>query len=294
MTYGVRTVGSLEEGFGRQPDAVVVSTPPDLHVRYAREAVRLGLPVFMEASVVDDHANLLVDEAEAKGILVAPSCTMRFHPSVQTMKRLVDKGRVGRVLAFTHHCGEYLPDWHPWEDYRSFYAGKRLTGACREIVPFELSWLTWILGSVTRVTAMKAKVSTLDVDIDDAYQLLLGMQGGSLGHLLVDVLARAPIRRCTLIGSEGTITWDASERSVRVYEASSGQWTSLDESEGTVQPGYRHAEEPYVAEMRTFLAAARGEIAWPYSLTEDLAILSLLRAAERSSDQGVHVQVQDP
>jgi predicted dehydrogenase len=291
--YGIRTVASVEEGFGLRPDAVVVSTPPDLHVTYAREAVRMGLPVFMEASVVDDEVTLLADEAVAKRVLVAPSCTMRFHPSVQTIKRLVDEDRIGRVLTFTHHSAEYLPDWHPWEDYRYFYAGQRSTGACREIVPFELLWLTWILGPVGRVAAMKGKVGNLEVDIDDTYQLLVQTKAGALGHLLVDVLARAPIRRCTLVGSQGTITWDVSEKSVRLYEAEAKTWTSFREQEGTVQPGYRHAEEPYVDEMRAYLAAARGESAWPYSLSDDMLTLGLLRAAERSSDEGVHVEMSD-
>lgn len=289
--YGITTVDAVDKGFAARPDAVVISTPPDLHVRYAREAVRRGLPFFTEASVVDDEMELLAHEADAARVVAAPSCTMRFQPSIRRMKRLVDDGRIGDVLAFTHHSGQYLPDWHPWEDYRRFYAGQRRTGACREIVPFELSWLTWIVGPVERVVALKGKVGTLDVDIDDAYQLLLHHENGALGHLLVDVLARAPIRRCTLVGSEGTLVWEWSEGGVRLYEANSKTWTTFKEEEGTVQPGYVHAEEPYIDEMRAYLAAVRGDAAWPYSLREDMTMLALLRAAELSSDEGVRVDV---
>ena len=289
--YGIATSGDIEEAYGRRPDAVVISTPPDLHVRYARDAVKRGLPFFMEASVVDDDMAALAQEAAAAKVVAAPSCTMRFNPSVKTLKRLVTEGRIGRVLAYTHHSGQYLPDWHPWEDYRRFYAGQRRTGACREIVPFELIWLTWIVGPVSKVASMRAKTSELDVDIDDVYQLVLEHGSRLLGHLLVDVVARDAIRRCTVLGTEGTLVWDWAGKRVMLYEASSKSWSAFEEERGTVQPGYVHAEEPYVEEMKTYLTALRGGSPWPYRLEDDLAVLGLLGAAERSSDTGEYVRI---
>lgn len=289
--YAIETTEDIESAYATRPDAVVISTPPDLHVRYARDAVRRGLPFFMEASVVDDDMATLADEVEQARVVGAPSCTMRFNPSVKTLKRLVDEGRIGRVLAYTHHSGQYLPDWHPWEDYRRFYAGQRRTGACREIVPFELVWLTWLIGPVTRVGALRAKTSDLDVDIDDVYQLILAHGERLLGHLLVDVVARDPVRRCTVLGTEGNLVWDWSQKRVLLYEASTRQWTTFAEEQGTIQPGYVHAEEPYVDEMRAYLAALRSEAAWPYPLREDIAVLRLLADAERSSDTDVHLAV---
>lgn len=290
--YSIETVDDMERAWSVPPDAVVISTPPDLHVRYAREAVRHRTPFFMEASVVDDDMEALAREADAFGVVAAPSCTMRFQPSIRTIKRLVDEGRIGQILAFTHHSGQYLPDWHPWEDYRRFYAGQRRTGACREIVPFELVWLTWIAGPVAAITAFKGKVSDLDVDIDDVYQVLLRHESGTLGHLLVDVLARAPVRRCTFVGSEGTLIWDWSARCVLMYDAREGASTTFEEEQGTVQPGYVHAEEPYVEEMRAYLTAVSGEAPWPYPLSEDMRMLALLTAAERSSDDGRRVDTR--
>lgn len=290
--YSIDTVADIERAWSLAPDAVVISTPPDLHVRYARDAVHHGRSFFMEASVVDDEMEALAREAAAARVVAAPSCTMRFQPSVRTMKRLVDDGRVGRILAFTHHSGQYLPDWHPWEDYRRFYAGQRRTGACREIVPFELIWLTWIAGPVSGVTALKGKVSDLDVDIDDVYQVLLRLESGALGHLLVDVLARSPIRRCTFVGSEGTLVWDWSEKRVLLYDARERAMTTFEEEQGTVQPGYVHAEEPYVEEMRTYLAAVSGTAPWPYPLAEDMRMLALLTAAEHSSDEGRRMETR--
>ncbi len=288
--YGVKTVATIEDGFAATPDAVVISTPPDLHVRYARQAVANDLPFFMEASVVDDDMERLREEAERAGVVAAPSCTLRFQPSIKKMKELIDGGRIGDALTYTYHSGQYLPDWHPWEDYRKFYAGQRRTGACREIVPFELVWLTWLLGPVDRITAMKAKVSTLDVGIVDAYQVLVRHRVRTLGPLLVEVLAREAIRRCTIVGSDGTIVWDWSGKRVLLYDAKTKATTEFVEDHGTVHPGYVHAEEPYVDEIRAYLDACDGRAPWPYTLQDDIGILGLLRSAEQSSDDGRTVE----
>jgi predicted dehydrogenase len=289
--YGIAAVDSLEKAFAVAPDAVVICTPPDTHVTYAREAVRHRLPFFTEASVIDADMELLIDEVDTAGVVAAPSCTMRFQPSVQAIKSAVDTGALGQLVAFTYHSGQYLPDWHPWEDYRSFYAGKRLTGACREIVPFELCWITWALGPVITVEAFRGKVGDLDVDIDDVYQVLVRLRSGVLGHILVEVISRTPVRRLNLVGMDQTLVWDWAERAVRMFDPKSGAWSDLIEATGTIEPGYVHAEEPYVDEMATFLRAVSGEATWPYSLREDAEMLRLLAAVERSSDTGRRVSV---
>jgi len=282
--YGIPTVATLDEAFQQHPDAVVASTPPDRHVQVGRRALDESCSFFLEASVVDDGLEQLGRDTEAKGLVGAASCTMRFNPSVRTIKEVVDSGVIGKVLTVDHHSGQWLPDWHPWEDYRTFYVSRRETGACREIVPFELSWLTWIFGGLTNVSAMKAKLSDLDADIDDVYQLLFTLERGGLGHLTVDVLARDPIRRCLVIGTEGTIVWNWADHEVRVFRAGNvGGWTSYPEETGTVEPGYVNAEEPYVREMAAFLDAVTGRAPWPYTLLDDVRTLRILTAAEESA-----------
>ena len=44
--------------------------------------------------------------------------------------------------------GHFLPNWHPWEDYRKFYASKKETGAAREVVPFELIWIIALFSKI--------------------------------------------------------------------------------------------------------------------------------------------------
>jgi predicted dehydrogenase len=289
--YNVKTFGDLGEALSENPDAMVISTPPDLHVKYALIAAQRNMHFFTEASVVNDGMDELIRLIKDKTIVAAPSCTMRFHPAIRKIKELVDSGFIGKPLVFTYHSGQYLPDWHPWEDYRKFYVARRATGAAREILPFELVWLTWVFGGVDTISCMKGKVSDLDVDIDDVYQVLLKFREGILGHLLVDVVARAPTRIFRLLGDRGTIEWDWTKKVVRVYDAEKKTWEDCPVDEGIPEKGYIVGEEMYIEEMRAFLMAIKGEGKYPYTFEEDRKILHLLYTAEKSSDTGAHIKV---
>lgn len=287
--YDIATVVEFEAGLARRPAALIISTPPNLHMGYAKAGVAAGCNVFAEAGTSSEGLLDVGGLASRKNLVAAASCTMRFQPSIARMKQLIDDGRIGRVLTYTHHCGQWLPDWHPHEDYRKFYVSRRETGACREIVPFELNWLGWLVGSpVTRLAGMNAKLSSLDCDIDDVYHLLLDHHGTTIGHLQVDVLARAPVRNCRLVGSEGTIDWSLTERVLKLYETKSGAWSSIAEPAPQIETGYSEMsnEQMYDAEIAAFIAAVRGDQPWGLSFEEDHRTLSVLQAAEMSNATG--------
>lgn len=283
--YGVKAYGAIEDAMNERPGCVVISTPPDRHDQYGLAAAKAGAHFFMEASVIIDGLDALDKAATLAKVVAAPSCTMRFHPAIKRAKGVLDEGTVGRVLAFTHHFGEYLPRWHPWEDYRQFYVSKRATGACREIVPFELVWLLWLCGGVKSVAAMKGRLGDLEADIDDVYQILIQFDSGALGHLLVDVQQRVGYRHSKFVCSKGVIEWDWDARRLRVF-TENGTWREYaDEYRDSSTEGF------YIDEMEAFVKAARGEVPWPYPLSEDIAILSILGAAETSDADGVRVRL---
>jgi len=85
--YGIRTYPTFEDAMAQRPDAMLICTPPDLHVAYAMVAVRARIHFLTEASVVDDGYPALIAACRGLPIVAAPSCTMRFHPAVRTIRR---------------------------------------------------------------------------------------------------------------------------------------------------------------------------------------------------------------
>jgi predicted dehydrogenase len=287
-TYGIAVADDWDAAKAAPAEAWIIATPPDSHIAYGLQAIERGAAFFAEASVTDDRVGELIARLDASGLVGAPSCTMRYYPGPRRIKELINRHHIGRPLTFTYHCGQYLPDWHPWESYKDFYVSRRQTGACREIVPFELSWLTELFGPVASVSCMKGRLGDLDADIDDVYQLLLRFEANLIGHMLIDVLARPAVRLFRLVGTEGTIEWDQSLHQIRDYRAASGSWHMEPLIAKNVAPGYLHSDDPYVDEIADFVAAVRGKRPWAYSFADDERNLSLLRRAETSDKRGHH------
>src|SRR4030042_4054279 len=171
--YYIPTISKLNEDIFSESDVFIISTPPDRHLEYMQLAVKYGKPAFAEASVVKEGLAELTEIAKEKGVLIVPSCTLRFHPGVKTIKEIVLSGKYGKICNFTYIMGQYLPDWHPWEDIRDFYVSKRETSASREMVSFELTWLFGITRYPEEVFAFYGKTHDMGIDIDDTYNVNL-------------------------------------------------------------------------------------------------------------------------
>ena len=291
--YSITTFSEWSEVNQIQSDVWIISTPPDLHIHYALLAASSGAHFFTEASVSTDRLPELLtilDEGKCIGV---PSCTMRFFEGPKKIKSLILEGRIGKVLNFTFHWGQYLPTWHPWERYQDFYVGKRETGACREIVPFQFVWLTDVFGMPQSLSCFKAKVSDLDVDIDDIYHLLMKYSNGSLGHLVVDVISKPAIHMIRVTGTLGTIEFDQHKNSFVIYQEKNSTWEEIEIDGGVSESGYIYPERPYIEEMACFLDHIDSKGSYPFSFRDDFAVLSLLKAAEESNASGRHVTIKE-
>lgn len=283
--YGITPFNDLRgalEAF--HPDALVISTSPRHHMDYAEAAAERGLPCFIEASVVEAERILALHRrCTETGVLMAPSCTMRHFPGPRKVRELIRAGAIGKVRNFNYQTGQWLPDWHPWEDIREFYVSDRATGGCREIVPFELTWLNDIFGEPEPLACAKAKLSDMPADIDDLYHCLLRYPGNVLASMTVEVLSRpVACRELRVIGSAGELVFSADENCVRYANLDHPDWIRFDLGGGTVETGYINPEEPYIAEMADFVAAAQsGDFSrYPNTLADDYAILQTLYRLE--------------
>lgn len=287
--YGIPVFSSLDEAMRSfSPDVFVISTSPDLHMQYAYFAYDQGISCFIEASVVEaDRIRELGRKIENTGIVMAPSCTMRYYEGPKKVKELIHANVIGKVLNINYQTGQYLPDWHPWERIQDYYVSRRETGAAREIVPFELAWLNDIFGDATAVACMKGKLTDMPADIDDIYHCLLRYDGNIAANITIEVISRPRVtRELRILGSEGILCFSADTNSVNYINESLDAWNEVKLDKGTVESQYINPEEPYIAEMRDFVAAVEAGDAslFPNTLEDDYHVLQTLYALEKKVD----------
>ena len=271
-----------------QPEVFVISTPPDLHMKYAYYAFEKGIHCFIEGSVIDaDKILALSEKLEATDIVIVPSCTMRFYPGPIKIKELVRNEVIGKPLNFNYHTGQYLPDWHPWEKIEEFYVSNPKTGGCREIVPFELTWLNDIFGEPKPLACVKRKLTNINAPIDDIYHCLLGYPDELIGNLTIEVVSRPKAtREFRLIGSEGEIIFSGDDNTVKYINTSMDDWHTLIFETGTIEKQYINPEEPYINEMQKFTNAiiSKDRSLYPNSLHDDYRVLQTLYECENLSE----------
>lgn len=287
---GIDTYDSFDSAIDAfKPEVLIISTSPAHHMMYAWASFERGLSCFIEASVVDaDRILELHERTKGTELLVAPSCTMRYYPGPTKVKELLQSGVIGEPLNVNYQTGQYLPDWHPWERIEDFYVSARATGACREIVPFELTWLNDIFGMPEPLACVKAKLTDLNADIDDVYHCLLRYPKQVLANLTVEVISRpVATRELRVLGSQGEIVFSAHEQCVRYASTENPEWIRYDLDAGTVEKRYINPEEPYIAEMRDFADAVSkaDKSLFPNTLLDDYQVLQTLHRLEELSER---------
>ena len=151
---GIRAYDSISGALAAEhPDCAFVCTAPITHAKIIDELLDAGLPVFTELNLVSDGYDALTAKAAEKGVPLFLSSTMLYRAETQYIKAQVQAFE--KPVNYIYHIGQYLPDWHPWENYKNFFVGDKRTGGVREIFAIDLPWLLDAFGPVKHVYVEK-------------------------------------------------------------------------------------------------------------------------------------------
>ena len=266
-------------------ESFVISVPPDAHHLYMKLAISLNIPAFIEASVLDTDLDSIISESKKKNILLAPSCTLLYHPAIKKISEIIKSKELGNISNYLYHSGQYLPDWHNYENVSEYYVSKKETGGGREIVPFELTWITILLGLPKRVVGFFKKTIEIEgaTNIDDTYNLLMDY-GNNIFNLSVDVVSRYATRRLVINGDKKQLYWNWDENVIKIFDPTNHVWESQNYEIAASQNGYNKniTEQMYIDEIASFISAIKKETVFPNSLEHDKAVLNLLYSVEKS------------
>lgn len=243
----------LQDVWRRHPQVAIVTAPTNLHVELALAAARQGCHLFIEKPLSHslDGIDALLGKAARRRLVTMVACNMRFHPGPITVKRLIEEGAVGRVIAARVHTGSYLPCWRPWQDYRhSYSASPEWGGAILDLI-HEIDLALWYFGPGRVAAAAYLPADVIGLETDGLAEILVRHESGVLSSLHLNFMQRDYRRSCQVIGSEGTIYWDFEDRRVRVYGAEGGLSAEYPEP-----PGWE-ANQMYLDELSHFLECVR-------------------------------------
>lgn len=270
---------SLRQALKVKPDIAIIANPSSLHIPIALALARAGVHLLIEKPLSHNLNNIkkLMVEVKKHKLVAMVGYNFRFHPQVKKIKELLAIKAIGKISMARIVVGQYLPDWHPGEDYRKSYAGRKaLGGGPLLTLSHEIDYANWWFGQPKKIWAQASKQSSLEIDTEDIDELLVEYQEGALASIHLDYLARPPVRNTVIWGSEGIITWDYFTNEIKVYNISCQKWTTYHDTSFERNLMFQN-------EMKVFIAAAKNHQPATITLTDGLMALKVALAADRSN-----------
>lgn len=269
----------LESALNCSPDFAVVANPTSLHAGAAESLLAASVPVLLEKPVDSclKRAGRIQAACRHHGVPVSMGYVFRYHPLYQRVQREVSSGRLGRIFHVRLWQASYLPQWHPWEDYRVSYAARRdLGGGVVKTLDHELDMLQWLLGQPQTALCCAGRLSALETDVEDVADMIFRYSNGAQANVHVSFARRDYSRGLSVVGEEGSCDLDWRDGSVSIHRTSEVERMGL--------PADFDLNSAYVELLSDAIAgfAARPPRA-SIPLSEGIAALQMAAAALRSS-----------
>lgn len=263
------------------PEAAVISTSPLSHAAIIRECLEAGLHIFTELNLVADGYEEAIALAEQAKRVLFLSSTFLYREETKYLCQAAQASQV--PVNYRYHVGQYLPDWHPWEDYTRYFVGDMRTNGCRELLAIELPWLTAAFGDVLDVQVLKSKMTGLKIAYNDSIMLLLRHVGGHMGSLCIDVVSRKAVRLFEMYSEQAYLAWEGTPDTLTSFDPVTKEERGIilyEQAEH--QDGYAAfvVENAYAAELTAFIEAIEQGKKPVYGFREDEKVLRLIDQIE--------------
>lgn len=285
---GIPVETDLEAALAHKPDAVIISNPTALHLDVAIPAAKAGCDLLMEKPI--SHNFERVDEfqkvVEQNKVNVLVGFQFRFHPTLRKIAQWLAEGRIGQPVSVNVHWGEYLPGWHPWEDFRKSYSARAdLGGGVVNTLTHPIDYLHWLMGEADELAAMTANQSELGLEVEDTAAIMVRYSSGALGTIHLDYVQRPPRHALEIVGNCGTIGWENSTGVARLYRAEYKLW------EEVLPPADFERNQLFLDEMSHFIQVAGGKESPCCTLQDGITALKMTDAIYRSAAENKFIHL---
>ena len=228
-----------------------------------------------------ERLDVLHKAVEKSGSKVLVGFQFRFHPGLMKAKELISNGELGRLISAHVHFGEYLPAWHPWEDYRKGYAARAdMGGGVIGTQSHSLDYLPWLIGKVESVWGFTDKLSDLEVDVEDTAKIGLRFEGGALGSYHLDFNQQPPEHYFAIIGTNGTLKWNLSDGATRIYRVEKKDWDVFPLSEDWERNAM------FMEQTKHFVDVVSGDAEPSCTLDDGIRVMKFISAVHKSQKTG--------
>ena len=206
------------EAFKENPEIVFITNPTSLHMDMAIKAAKNASHIFIEKPISNsldsyDELRKLVNE---KKIITMVGFQFRFNPILIKLKKMLKNKELGEVFHINSFYGEYLPNWHPWEDYKlSYTSNESLGGGVILTLSHPIDYLIWMFGSVDYIQSSFSKSNIIETNIeDDLANITMHFNSGEIANVHLNYVSRPPKHSLDVYGEKKSVHIDFLKNSM--------------------------------------------------------------------------------
>jgi predicted dehydrogenase len=280
---GIIIVNSIKKSLLHKPNIAFITNETSYHVKTAIILAENGVHLFIEKPLSHSIKDVkkLEKIVDKKGVIVQIGCDHRFHPCIKKIKNILDNKKIGKIISVHVENSSYLPDWHPYEDYRKGYAAKKsLGGGIALTMIHELDFLYWFFGDIKKVFSITGKYSNLEISADDLSMMTLIFNKNIIAHLHLDYFSRPEFKSCKIKGVNGTVYWNSILNEVKIYSQNKKQWKTI------LKIKKFERNLMFIDELKYFLKCIKNNNESFNNIDDASRTLQVVLNAKKSSKQG--------
>jgi predicted dehydrogenase len=228
--YNITNHPTFISAISASPDAVIISNPSSMHFEIFSKCIKNKIPCFIEKplAVSTDGLSEILLMAEESNLTTMVGFQLRFNPVIKELKRIIDNKELGNILSFRAEVCEYMPGFHPYEDYRNLYCSKKELGGGVVLTQIhELDLIIYLFGTPEKVMAYGGKLSSLDIDVEDSVDILMQKDNLSLS-LRMDYLQNPRRRSGVIYGENDWVEYDLVNLKIEFGSGKKLSWDDFD------------------------------------------------------------------
>jgi predicted dehydrogenase len=277
--FSVATFSSVQEAFvDKEFSIAFICSPSVFHLENALLCAKKGCDLFIEKPLSHSIEGLeqLFAVVKEKKLITMVGSNWKFYPLFQKMKEILDSNVLGKVLSARCQFGQYLPDWHPYEDYSKGYSSNKKLGGGILLDSHEFDYLTWFLGDVKKLACFADTVSDLEIDVEDVAEVILQFKSGVIAEIHLDYLQRVYQRNFEFFCERGSMFWSMADKKVTLFEI------EKEKKEFFIEDTY-DLNIMYIEEIKHFFSCLEKRKETITSITQGKKIIDLISASKESS-----------
>lgn len=204
-------------------DVMSVCTPNYLHSLHTIDSLKAAKHVLcekpMSISVAECKRMMVEADISGKDLFIVKQ--NRFNPPIEALKKIIDEGKLGRILSAELNCF-----WNRNDEYykSSDWKGKKSLDGGTLFTQFShfIDLLYWLLGDIKRVNAYGRNfLHSPVIEFEDTGAAILEFESGALGTINYTVNSHEKNMEgsITVFGEKGTIKVGGQYLNVLEYQS---------------------------------------------------------------------------